>query len=316
MPEEQVDEGGEATEIDEGAETGGTSAGASAITAGGLAAREQGHLEEAGDDADPAAATARRTWLILNPAAPEAAITAAQAAAAPGLPALGEAHPGNPRLRVRKRDIRSESEARNAWSATAEYAVFELNPLAEPDKITWDFGTSTESFAFDHSDPPVPVCNSAGEPFDELPQRLTGEIRVQVERNVSSYSPVAAADYVCSVNGDSFTLDGATIGPRVALLLGVSASEYQERLGTRYRTLRFAIGIAPETWDMTRADRGHHELAGGKLKEIRKGTPPVRVESPYPLDGAGGAKAAPTDEPARGEFLPYRQRPFSALGFR
>ena len=132
---------------------------------------------------------------------------------------------------------------------------------------------------------------------------------------MAGYDPVMSAQYICATNADGFTLGGASIAPRQALCLGIAASDYQEIGGTLLRTVTFAIGIKPETYDLELADRGLHVLDAGKLIEIRKGAPPIRVEQPWPLDGGGRAKVSATDTPEKLTFRPYRALPFAALGF-
>lgn len=272
-----------------------------------IVAHEQGHLEELTISADVSAWSGVKSFDVADDADPTVAFDAVAALAATGLPAIGDAWPGISRLRVRTLAPKCVSDARNQWQVEASYGVFEANPLTEPATFEWDFGTSTETYAFDFSDPPVPVVNSAGEPFAELPRRLAGEIRCTITKNVSGFDAAAAEAVNRTVNSASVSIDGETFGPRQVLIHGVGCGSPQERNGVVFRQLKHVVGIRAATWDDVLADRGYHELDGsGGLREIRKGTPPVRVEQPWPLDGSGAAKANATDEPAKGTFYPYR----------
>ena len=279
-----------------------------------IVATEQGHLEEYHDDRDPSKRSARRVWVVRDPDDPLRAITAAQARFATGVPACGEAHPGDATLAAAAVDPKSASEARNLWAVEVSYDVAQRGELGV-DHVSWEFGVVQQTYAYDESPTPKPVTNSAGEPFAELPTRNSGSIVVKVERNVAYFDVVQAAGYRCCVNSDTFTLDGVSIGQRQALMLGISGSDYKEDAGTLYRTVSFNIAINPDTWDDTRADRGLHELASGKLREIRKGAPPILVEQPWPLNGSGGALSTSTATPAKLVFRPYKALPFAGFAF-
>ena len=279
-----------------------------------LVVSEQGELETFDEGRILTDWRASRTFHVESD--DESAFDAWACLGAGGLPSVGNVHPDTSKMAVVARSPKCLTPLRNLWEVVVEYEPWSGNPLTEPDRISWDFGNETESYAYDHSDPSVPVTNSAGEPFAELPTRLSGTIRVDVRRNVSSFSPVVAAGYSCRVNSASFTLDNVTIAPRVALMLGIRKSEQREEAGTLYHELTFSLAIRPETWDEVLADRGFHESDGsGGLKEIIKGTPPTRPETPWPLDGNGAAKANATDAPATGSFLPYPQVSFGSLNF-
>ncbi len=97
-----------------------------------------------------------------------------------------------------------------------------------------------------------------------MPRRYAESIKATTTKNVASIDPVAAAGLVWRVKGSSFTLNGVNIEPRVALCLGATASEFQERNATLFRALTYVFAIRLETWDLQLADRGFHELDGSR----------------------------------------------------
>ena len=281
-----------------------------------VTAHEQGHLAESSRTRQEA--TARRIWLVESDGGP---ITPAQAEAAAGLPALGDPHPDYPARKCATIDAKPADgdETREGWAVEATYsdrAEATVHPIFLPDKISWSSSEGAEPYFYDESPTPVPAANSAGEPLDPHPERLNISWEATVERAVASYSPSAAAHYAGSVNSDTFTLDGATIAPRQALLAAIDCGPYVSDDSGVYRTLRFRIRLAPQTWDQRYADRGFKQLASsGGLEDIPEAEDGPKVESSWPLDGQGRALPSPTDEPATLTLLPYRQLPFNAFNF-
>jgi hypothetical protein len=108
-----------------------------------------------------------------------------------------------------------------------------------------------------------------------------------------------------------------TISTGQAKLKAYTAGPVQTENGVAYREVQFVMEFRA-SWDHTIDDRGFNEkdpAASGKLKEVVKGTPPVKPDKPWPLDGSGAAKAAATDAPAILTFRPYARLSFAGFNF-
>ncbi len=121
-----------------------------------VVAKEQEHFEEIHDDADVTAWSARRAFVVYNPDDPDTVIGSVAAKNADGVPRLGDALPGRPRLLVESKDAKALRDNRSSWAITVNYSVFAPNPLLKPVEVFWNFGTETETFAFDYSSPSGP----------------------------------------------------------------------------------------------------------------------------------------------------------------
>lgn len=275
-----------------------------------ISVHEQGHLEEAVETFTEG--TAKRLFHVATD--DQQPVLAATALAATGVPSLGDVHPQYPLRKANRRSVAAADgdETRESWVVTVEYTDA-LDLLFLEDRVSWGGSTGTELFFWDQSPTPIPAANSAGEPLDPSPERISVAFEATIERRVSSFTPADYLPYGGATNSDSFQIDGATIQPRQAFMLPIECGPYQEGPGGRKRDLRFKLAFAP-TFDQVLADRGFNEVTGEGLIAIRSGEGD-RVDRPWPLDGAGSAKTNSTDEPATLTLWPYRQLPFAGFGF-
>ena len=176
------------------------------------------------------------------------------------------------------------------------------DPLSRPNQYSYTSEQLTEPYFRDTDD--LPVTNSAGEPYDELPQREVSRGTITITRNVASYSDVAAEGFRGLINSSDVTINGATYNARKLRITGYNASGPNEENGVTFWTETITIAKNAAGWDHLLEDRGRNELDSGKLKPILDAHGEA-VELPYPLDGAGAAKAAPTDTPATRTHKPY-----------
>ncbi len=199
------------------------------------------------------------------------------------------------------------------------------NPLNLPPKITWDFSEATEPYFLDKSSTPKPCVTSAGELFQNFLQRETGHISCTYTVNKSSYTPQTGITYLHVVNSDAFTIDGIGITAGQAKLSGIPAAPWVTvnilvagvPTSVRYREVTFKLKFKANWLDVVQ-DRGLCEIDPdhtGKLRQILKGTPPLPVDKPWPLDGSGAAKANATDTPATISLHPYATMAFASFGF-
>ncbi len=198
-------------------------------------------------------------------------------------------------------------------------------PWDEPDQVDYGGDEGTEPYFKDKSDPAKPVVNSAGEPFDDLPEREVGSLIITVTRNSLTFNPNQAAEYISAVNKSSFRVDGNTINAKKAKMGVITAKRqyWEDEQGnlTKYYVVTYPIKLR-ETWEQKFEDRGRHALTDKygsdekTLKAIVSGEPPAPVDKPWPLNGEGEAMPNVDDEPAQLTFKPYAEKSFSVFNFR
>jgi hypothetical protein len=286
-----------------------------------ISVKEQGHLARSESSATERKAT--RVFVAVSDA-PTTTVDAETASdGTTTIPPYDDPHPDDPGRKVKSVSARPDENAnRTVFAVEVEYGsktdattAQDENPLARPARVAWDFEDKTEKYFTDRGDPPATVTTSAGERFEELLERDTGSLTATVTKNIGpgDYDPAAALLFKDVVNEDAFTLDGRTIEVGVCKMKSYTAGEVQTENGYDFRVARFILQFRA-SWDDVIEDRGFHESDGaGKLKEISKGTPPTKVDKPWPLDGSGAAKPNATDEPFALTFFPYYTGTFATF---
>ena len=191
------------------------------------------------------------------------------------------------------------------------------DPTTVAARITARGADQTVPYFRDESGTPKLVTNSAGQAFNELPERIRPEgVEFQIVRRVSTKRTSTLWSLYWSLNNASVTIDGDTLAAGEAALSDFGYSEkktVEKNDGTTVTFFEETIKIiARPSWDDVFEDRGLDELDAGELVQIldKDGNP---VTKPYPLDGSGAAKANPTDEPAQITFKPYAQKSWAAI---
>ncbi len=270
---------------------------------------------------------AKRTFIVQYDASTPPASYAAIETADDGdtaIPAIGASLTGDTLRKAASISVKPRDQTGLLFDVEVEYTTGTVeapaeSPLDEPAVFEWDFSASSQPYFWDESDTPKPTLSSAGEPFENLLEREVGEIVVTITKNIepAAWNPITAASFMypaTAVNSGSMTVDGVSVSAGQARFAGVRCSGIQTANGIQYRTLSVTLKLR-SSWDHVIDDRGFHELDGeGGLKEIVKGTPPVKVDKPWPLDGSGAAKANVDDEPAKLTFKPYPAKDFSVWG--
>lgn len=234
-------------------------------------------------------------------------------------------------------EVEDEAADGKSWKVTAEWSSptsggLSANPLDRPAEITWSSETETQDIFRDYSSPPKEIVNTAGFPFDTLPQREVAYTQVQCTRNetVSFFRStvlVLMGYYGFVVNSDAFTIDGVSIPMLKARLHVRSAERITEGLVTYYR-VSYVIqirdgqaGYESDGWRERYLSRGHYCLgdASGPFPDPPH---PARdadgqiIEEAVPLDADGFYLGDPLGTPAVvGPFRLYREVSFAALGF-
>lgn len=183
-------------------------------------------------------------------------------------------------------------------------------PLDLPVSVEWGWMSERQLMTESYDDPPKPIVNSAGKPFDPAPEDDAQIMTLTVVTNHQRFPIQTAFAYQNAVNEDEFQTFQAGQAKVV---------EYSARLAfaknVRYWvvTKRFAFRL-PD-WDLELLDHGTTSIddsaGSGNVQEIanvdRAGNP-VDVR----LDGAGHVLAAG----AANVYLRFRRRPrmsFAAL---
>jgi hypothetical protein len=176
------------------------------------------------------------------------------------------------------------------------------DPLARPAVYSYPDDPTDEAYAVDVEG--EPVTNSAGVPPQTLPTRLGGDGLIRVRRNVASFNDQTATGFRRKINSGNVTINGVTYNARRLLIKSWTADGPHQDNGVSYWTESIDILKKADGWDLVYPDQGRSELNGDNRIPIRDAQG-RQVEDDWPLDGAGGAKAAATDAPAELTRKPY-----------
>ncbi|MCE9553418.1 MAG: hypothetical protein K8T91_08595 [Planctomycetes bacterium] len=267
------------------------------------------------------ARTAEETYLVKADAA--LSTVAAETASAGGvsIPAIGAGHTDDPERKVTNVSAEHKDGHPMICEVKVEYSTAEANadgsdkqenPLDRPPDIDWGGSDVTESYFRDTAD--NPVVTSAGEPFENFLERERGERILTVTRNEAALDINLLEDYKHAVNSDQFVIDGVPI-PAGMAKMGTATAKRSRENETDYYAITYPIKLNKAGWKHKVDDRGFNEKDGDTLKEIVKGTPPVKVDKPWPLNGSGGACATADALPYVLTFEPYFEKPFSVFAF-
>lgn len=194
---------------------------------------------------------------------------------------------------------------------TASDAQTIENPLARP--VKFDYGGSGTLEPYFRDAAGDPVVTSAGNPFEQMPQRFQYDGTITITRNVAAYNDATAESYRNKVNSDTVTLNGTAYTAKQLLLVNWTASGPNVENDITFWTETIEIAKRIAGWDQVYEDRDTQELDGaGGLKPILDATHQP-VAAPWSLDGSGAAKASPTDAPATLTFVPYAAVAFASL---
>jgi len=274
---------------------------------------------------------AKRTFIVrYTPGSPPASLAEVETAdnGTYAIPAVNSTLPGDTSRIVTNVSAKPKDQSKLLFDVEVEYSTSEEglsvfdNPLSDPVEYDWDFSSSSQTYFKDETTPTAKyTLTSAGEPFENLLERDVGEITVTITKNIApeDWAPLTASSFLNpanAINNASMTIDGAAIAAGQARMTGIKCPSTKTRAGVSYRTLTLTIKLR-SSWDHVVEDRGFNELDpdnSGKVRQIVKGTPPTKVDKPWPLDGSGAAKANSTDAPATLTFKPYPAKDFSVWG--
>jgi hypothetical protein len=192
------------------------------------------------------------------------------------------------------------------------------DPANRDDEYEWSYTDRRKVISAAHLvvdgiiQPAAPIANSAGFPFDPLPEIDDSRLTLTISRNEKDYDPRIAFTYGDKLNADPFF----DFAPYTAKMRPPVARRFFED-GEFWWRVTYKIEFRTEEpfWEIELLDAGYHALAG--LEDVpyripdRDGNP---VNEPWPLDGAGG-QLEPDAEPVYRRFRPveYTAVPFAPL---
>ncbi len=198
-------------------------------------------------------------------------------------------------------------------SKSRDYPQTVENPKTRPWEYSYDDQTISEQFFFDETDEtPLPMANSAGEPFDTLPEREVTIGQLTITRNTDSFSDSTAQSYRGKVNDAAVTINGVTYLAGTLRLRTWSARGPLVENGFTYWQEVITLAKRADGFDQKWEDRGYSELSSGKLIPIRNEAGDQVVKA-WPLNGAGAKKPNATDTPAVLTRKPYATADLSFL---
>lgn len=232
------------------------------------------------------------------------------------IPTIGAAWSSGDPAKVKGRNATKGEQDQHTYEVTVSYSSESgsvetiENPLARPTDYSYEDESVTEPYFRDTDD--APVVNSAGDDFQDLPERERVVGNITITRNVATFNDATAQGYRDKINNADKTINGVTYLARVLRIRSWTATGPHEENDVTFWTETIKIGKRVDTWDDFFEDRGLNELEGGQPKPITDADGQA-IQLPYPLDGSGAKKANATDAPAIITRKPYAAVTFPSL---
>ena len=235
-----------------------------------------------------------------------------------GIPAYGSAHPVDDSLSVTNIAFAQEGEHSHVWRATVTYSAGEDQDIGDEEDMArytrLHFGTVTESqeLTVDADNANVKVVNSAGDPFESVPQVERHFLEIQLTRNQNSLPDMSLNG---SVNKTALTVAGVSIQVKC----GRIAIEADRNFGKGYKySVNFRITINPDTWALSVLQNGYRYYPGGsgvsdpvKFTETTADGRVVECSTPQLLDEYGYDNRG--GEPVYATFAAYPSKNWAGL---
>lgn len=194
--------------------------------------------------------------------------------------------------------------------------------LALPARITRTGEVWMEPYEVDATTPtPLVVRNSAGDRFDQMPERQVGVGVFQIRKFVDATGRAAIDAVWNTVNNGTKMIDGVSCAAGTLWMGDPPTFSPVEGASGVYEA-QYAVKYKRDGWKDRVLNYGFRELLAGKPKRITEqmiddsGNPigqPRPCTLPWPLKSDGTRKANQTDAPDVLEFQPYALADWSAL---
>lgn len=172
------------------------------------------------------------------------------------------------------------------------------DPLDRPSILSMSYDEWTEPYFEDSNDDEV--VNTAGDVFENPPQRKRGTMVLQITKNFATLAASAYDTIKFTTNASQVTIKGTVFAVRTLLFLPISAQEIYEGEHNYYQ-VTFRIAVDEDEHVQVVANRGYREKVGSEIKDIIIDGKPTA--DPWPLNSDGTKATAP---PATAiTFVPY-----------
>lgn len=221
-----------------------------------------------------------------------------------GLPLIGSQHNEDAGAYCFKLATQCMAEDPHFWINTYQYnSQNELSedPLQDAATFDWDTEQYQEVMYEDEED--KASVNSAGDPFDPMPDRDNSRRVVVLEKNMESV-PSWILDYQDAVNSDPFTIDGFLVGAGKAKVQRVSVSKKKFRNDIEYRTVKIIMHLDRRGWLGRYLDIGFRKIATASstgqpirvpiMMQDEETAELIPVTAPVLLDGSGAELEDPS----------------------
>lgn len=259
-----------------------------------------------------------RTYLIARDSLPTGADTE-EVDAFDGLPALGTVHAVNPNLAVSGYEFEEGDGAEKQMvKVTVRYSQIQRSSESAGSGVTdavEEWGWSSGSVARDLThdvETGVAVLNSAGDPFDSVPQ--VDRPLLTFRKTIKTKGRKNWQQHIGCVNASAVTIGGMTCAARTIKVDGVDEErifgdaygwKYRYTISMQYLSNKVKVGGASELseigWDIAFVDQGLRGISDGEpFRFTDKDEEGNEVPSSLPvlMDGGGQRLSnAQTDEP-------------------
>lgn len=255
-------------------------------------------------------ATASQTWRLVAEAG-DFSQDEITAVSAPGLPVLGEAHPSNPFMTVRRIRTAAAGDDGRSFTAEVEYSnaaeAFEENPLLRPPQFLWLPPVKSQKVA-DRDRHGQRITASSGEPFDPPLMVEESAPAFGVRQNVLSYNAAAVLiSFQDAINSAPFYGFPAY----TVRCDAVAPGEPKVESGVFFIEVTAYFLVKFNTWRLRVLDQGFYKIDGGERVNIvdKNGMP---LSRPALLNGSGGV-LNPGQHEEYLEFEYYREVNFNGI---
>lgn len=206
------------------------------------------------------------------------------------------------------------SSADYLFTVAVEYGVptfqnRDVNPLDRDAEIKWSGGDLVEAMVKDWDD--TALKNSAGEMYDQLPERFIRSGDCTITKNESTNPASKIISYSRTTNTASIW----GVGVECALMGKIESTNVIEIVDgseLSYWRTTYPISFRNDDWKYKAVDIGFNYLSGGNLTPF-KDNEGNRVTVPHLLNGSGATSTTPVVYPTGG-FRQYQRTNWALLG--
>jgi hypothetical protein len=206
---------------------------------------------------------------------------------------------GRPRCRVIEREVTRVNKAcPNQFVITVSYedptdGSDTATLLSLPADIKQSYEQLLEPYTLDAEG--TPCTNTAGQPFDQFPERPSKVKVYQIKKYVTATGKSNIEAAANTNNASAKSIDGTSHPTDTLVLCDPTFDEVEDEdgVGTGVYEANYTIKHNPNKWIDEPLNVGYQELVGGDVEDILGGDNKP-VQRPWPLETDGSAKATNT----------------------